>query len=52
MNLLADSRLDVLLAPALPFADLPGKLAQIFSPESRALCQVIDYPPAGCGVVI
>lgn len=44
LDLLADPRLDVLLAPALPFADLPGRLAQIFSPKSRALCQVIDYP--------
>jgi threonine dehydrogenase-like Zn-dependent dehydrogenase len=47
IKLLADPRLDVLLAPALPFADLPGKLAQIFSPESRALCQVIDFPTSG-----
>jgi hypothetical protein len=47
IKLLADPRLDVLLAPALPFADLPGKLTQIFSPESRALCQVIDYRTSG-----
>ncbi|MFO1099097.1 MAG: zinc-binding alcohol dehydrogenase [Xanthobacteraceae bacterium] len=44
LDLLADPRLDVLLAPALPLADLPGRLSQIFSPKSRALCQVIDYP--------
>jgi threonine dehydrogenase-like Zn-dependent dehydrogenase len=47
LDFLADPRLDVLLAPALPFADLPGKLADSLAPESGVLCQVIDYPAAG-----
>ena len=44
LALLADPRLDALLAPAIPFADLPQHLARILAPESRILCQRIDYP--------
>ena len=44
LDLLADARLDALLAPAVPFADLPSQLPQILAAESRVLCQLIDYP--------
>jgi hypothetical protein len=43
LDLLADDRLDALLAPAIRFHDLPAKLADIFAPVSGVLCQVIDY---------
>ena len=46
LDLLADPRLDVLLAPAVPFADLPARIGGILAPESGVLCQVIDYPAA------
>jgi threonine dehydrogenase-like Zn-dependent dehydrogenase len=45
LALLADPRLDALLAPAVAFADLPARLPEILSPESRIVCQLIDYPP-------
>jgi NADPH:quinone reductase-like Zn-dependent oxidoreductase len=44
LDLLADPRLDALLAPAIPFAELPARLATILAPETRLLCQLIDYP--------
>ncbi len=44
LALLADPRLDALLAPAVSFADLPARLPEILAPESRILCQLIDYP--------
>ena len=40
----ADPRLGALLAPAVPFDELPARLAQIFEPASGILCQRIDYP--------
>jgi len=43
MALLGDNRLDGLLAPAIPFRDLPGRIADILRPDSGILCQVIDY---------
>jgi threonine dehydrogenase-like Zn-dependent dehydrogenase len=43
LDLLADDRLDALLAPAIAFHDLPGRLGDIFSPAGGVLCQVIDY---------
>jgi hypothetical protein len=45
LALLADPRLDALLAPAVAFADLPARLPAILAPESRILCQLIDYSP-------
>jgi hypothetical protein len=39
----ADPRLDVLLAPAVPFKDLPARLPEILAPGSGVLCQRIDY---------
>jgi len=44
LDLLADARLDALLAPAVAFAELPARLQDILAPESRILCQLIDYP--------
>ena len=43
LGLLADPRLDVLLAPEIAFADLPERLPQILSPESTTLCQPVAY---------
>lgn len=43
IGLLADDRLDVLLEPAIAFADLPARLPSVLAPGSTALCQVIDY---------
>jgi hypothetical protein len=41
--LLADPRLDVLLAPAIAFGDLPKRLPGILAPGSATLCQPIAY---------
>jgi hypothetical protein len=46
LDLLADSRLDALIAPAIAFADLPALLPKILEPESGALCQLVTYPAA------
>ena len=40
---LADPRLDVLLAPAVAFRDLPKRLPEILAPASATLCQPIAY---------
>jgi threonine dehydrogenase-like Zn-dependent dehydrogenase len=44
LDLLADARLDALLAPAIKFADLPARLPDILATQSGVLCQLIDYP--------
>lgn len=44
LDLLADARLDALLAPAVAFADLPVRLPKILSADSGVLCQLIAYP--------
>jgi hypothetical protein len=44
LDLLADPRLDALLAPAVPFAELPVRVPEILAPASPILCQLIDYP--------
>jgi hypothetical protein len=44
LDLLVDPRLDSLLAPAIRFAELPERLPTILAPETRLLCQLIDYP--------
>jgi NADPH:quinone reductase-like Zn-dependent oxidoreductase len=46
LDLLADPLLDRLLAPAVPFAELPSRLAQILGPQSDAHCALIRYPDA------
>ena len=43
LGLLADARLDVLLAPEIAFGDLPERLPQILAPGSTTLCQPIAY---------
>jgi NADPH:quinone reductase-like Zn-dependent oxidoreductase len=43
VGLLADSRLDVLLAPAMGFGDLPKRLPDILTSGSTTLCQLIAY---------
>jgi NADPH:quinone reductase-like Zn-dependent oxidoreductase len=44
LSMLQDSRLDVLLAPAVDFADLPSRLPEILGRQSSVLCQLIRYP--------
>lgn len=46
LDLLADSRLDALIAPPVAFHELPARLADILAPESGILCPAIDYPTA------
>ncbi len=46
-DLLADPRLDVLLEPSVPFAEVPARIADMLAPDSTVLCPVIDYTPAG-----
>jgi threonine dehydrogenase-like Zn-dependent dehydrogenase len=43
VGLLADPRLDVLLAPAVAFGDLPKRLTEILNPDKGILCQPIAY---------
>jgi threonine dehydrogenase-like Zn-dependent dehydrogenase len=50
LDLLADSRLDALIAPPIAFADLPALLPKILEPESGPLCQLVTYPAAGASV--
>jgi len=46
LDLLGDARLDALIAPAVPFAELPARLADLLAPGSGVICQRIDYPAA------
>jgi hypothetical protein len=41
--MLADARLDALLAPAVAFGDLPARLPDILDAKSGILCQLIKY---------
>ena len=41
--LLADSRLDALFAPAVPFDALPRRLPEILDARNGAVCQLISY---------
>lgn len=43
IGLLSDSRLDVLLEPAIAFSALPGQISAILGPGQSRLCQVIAY---------
>jgi threonine dehydrogenase-like Zn-dependent dehydrogenase len=43
IRLLADPRLDALLAPPISFDDLPTRLPDILKPGSGVLCQLIRY---------
>jgi hypothetical protein len=44
LALLTDPVFDALLAPAIHFADLPARLADILAPAGGTLCQLIRYP--------
>jgi threonine dehydrogenase-like Zn-dependent dehydrogenase len=46
LRLLRDPVLDQLLASAVPFEDLPGRLAGLLGPDSDARCPLIRYPAA------
>ena len=46
LDLLADPRLEALLAPAIKFHDLPTRLPDILAPRSGVLCQLVTYPAA------
>jgi threonine dehydrogenase-like Zn-dependent dehydrogenase len=46
IELLADARLDALLAPIVPFHELPSRLPRILAAQSGVLCQLIVYPGA------
>jgi NADPH:quinone reductase-like Zn-dependent oxidoreductase len=43
LNLLADSRLDALLAPAIRFSDLPARVPGLLGPNSNIIAQLISY---------
>lgn len=43
LNLLADARLDALIAPAVRFSDLPSRLPGLLEPDSGAVAQLISY---------
>ncbi|MBL8573055.1 MAG: zinc-binding alcohol dehydrogenase [Hyphomicrobiaceae bacterium] len=43
LDLLADDRLDALLAPPVRFVDLPARLPEILAPGSGILAQVVVY---------
>ena len=44
IEMLSDPRLDALLAPAVAFGDLPGRLPDILDAKSSVLCQLVSYP--------
>jgi NADPH:quinone reductase-like Zn-dependent oxidoreductase len=46
LALLEDPALDILLAPAIAFEELPGKLPSIFDSASEAVCPLIRYRAA------
>ena len=43
LGLLADPGFEALLAPAAPFARLPGLMAELAARPSNVMCQVINY---------
>jgi threonine dehydrogenase-like Zn-dependent dehydrogenase len=43
LDLLADERFDVLLAPAVPFAHLPEVMAELAAQPSKVMCQIVNY---------
>jgi NADPH:quinone reductase-like Zn-dependent oxidoreductase len=46
LDLLADPKLDALLAPPVKFHDLPARLADMLSPAGGALCPLVTYSDA------
>jgi NADPH:quinone reductase-like Zn-dependent oxidoreductase len=47
LALLDDPALDVLLAPAIDFAELPARIPALLAPTGNARCPLIRYPAAG-----
>ena len=43
VDLLADARFDVLLAPPVPFGRLPEVMSELAAGPSEVMCQVIRY---------
>jgi NADPH:quinone reductase-like Zn-dependent oxidoreductase len=43
LDLLADARFDALLAPSVPFVQLPKVMAELAARPSKVMCQVIKY---------
>jgi hypothetical protein len=43
LELLADPALDALLAPAVPFEELPARLPEILRQQGDARCPLISY---------
>jgi NADPH:quinone reductase-like Zn-dependent oxidoreductase len=43
LNLLADARLDALLAPPVRFRDLPSRVPALLDPKSNVVAQLISY---------
>jgi threonine dehydrogenase-like Zn-dependent dehydrogenase len=43
LDLLADERFDVLLAPPVPFARLPEVMSELAAGPSEVMCQIISY---------
>jgi threonine dehydrogenase-like Zn-dependent dehydrogenase len=46
LALLDDPTLDVLLAPAIDFAELPARIPALLAPTGNARCPLIRYPAA------
>lgn len=46
LDLLADKRLDALIAPAIKFHELPARLPDVLAPRGGVLCQLVTYPAA------
>ena len=46
LALLDDPALDILIASAIAFEDLPGRLVSVFDPKSGVVCPLIRYPDA------
>jgi NADPH:quinone reductase-like Zn-dependent oxidoreductase len=51
LALLDDPALDVLLAPATDFGELPGRIPALLAPTGDARCPLIRYPAAGVASV-
>jgi NADPH:quinone reductase-like Zn-dependent oxidoreductase len=51
LALLDDPALDVLLAPAIEFSELPARLPALLAPTGDARCPLIRYPAASAGGV-
>jgi hypothetical protein len=43
LQLLGDTRLDILLGEEIAFLDSPAKMAEVFSAESNGLAPILRY---------